>query len=313
MITAKLFDASRYTPFNPNDPHAGGYQVIENWKKTGADGAGEECTLVLTFDEKRKRRDEAILQTWVDIVQAKMRAGTKLDPRKTGWAALAKTADDAEQSIIGVDEEVLAKKKKLCGYASMVYKPAPKSEDTQWATDVLTPAMSGEQIAGTYRMLNRVETCSRALKRNFGLRSKFVRLTEHIRAHVDICVLALLLMRMIEHRLEASGTHLSAQRIARELIDMKVLAIKCSQAETNFLSVAPTCNVRRSQEKLSTASILELMRSGKLKTDNRKAILEACGLKAVPTVSSRAELAGALGTRFPSDGAARPELIEAMM
>lgn len=34
------------------------------------------------------------------------------------------------------------------------------------------------------------------MKSNLGLRPMYVRLAQHIKAHVDICVLALLLMRI---------------------------------------------------------------------------------------------------------------------
>lgn len=85
-LTARMLNRDLYEPFNPDHPEAGGYQVIEGWEK-GTGEKGVACTLVLTYNEKRRRRDKAILDAWRAIVESKMARGEKLGPRKTGWAA----------------------------------------------------------------------------------------------------------------------------------------------------------------------------------------------------------------------------------
>lgn len=300
-LTRKMLDRSLYTPFNPNNPDAGGYQVIKNWKKTGAGGKTLDCTLVLTYDEKRKRRDEAILDTLVEIVKAKQKAGVKIGPRKTGWTSLAKIKDDVEHEILGIDEEELKRKKALCGFAAMVYKAAPASEDAKQKKAVKEADLSGEQIAGTYRMLNHIETCFRTMKSHLGLRPMFVRLATHIKAHVDICVLALLLTRMIQKNLENEGNAISTRRISQALQAMKVAPIKGAGDQTYFISLGQQVNYRRDREKMSTSKIVELLKTGKLAVSDKKLVMQACGMEPIPRFCSRAELARNLGTRFPTD------------
>lgn len=49
--------------------------MIPNWTKTGSNGSPIQCTLVLTYDEKRRRRDEAILDLSLEIIKVKQAAG----------------------------------------------------------------------------------------------------------------------------------------------------------------------------------------------------------------------------------------------
>ena len=67
---------------------------------------------------------------------------------------------DVEKEIIGIDEEVLAKKRELCCVAAMVYNEVPTEKQTEVSDEVKMPALSGDQIAMTYRTLNHIETCS---------------------------------------------------------------------------------------------------------------------------------------------------------
>lgn len=309
-IAKKMLDRSLYTPFNPKNPDAGGYQVIKNWKKTGSGGKQLDCTLVLTYDEKRKRRDEAILETLVEIVKAKQKAGVKIGPRKTGWAALAKTKTGVDQEILGIDEEELKKKRVLCGFAAMVYKAAPPPKNDKQHKVVKEAELSGEQIAGTYRMLNHIETCFRTMKSHLGLRPMFVRLATHIKAHVDICVLALLLTRMIQKNLEKQGYALSPRRISQALQAMQVAPIKGNGDQTFFISLGQRVNYRRDREKVNTPKIVELLKEGKLAVSDKKLVLQACDMEPLPRFCSRAELARCLGTRFPTDQDAFSAIIQ---
>ena len=309
-LTNQMLDRTRYTPFDENDPEAAGYQVVRNWKRTGSSGKAVECTLVLTYDEKRRRRDEAILDAWVEIIKAKQAAGVKLGPRKTSWAALAKTEAGIEQQILGIDEEVLAKKKALCGFAAFVYKQPPAQNEDN---DVKVPPLTGEEIASTYRVLNQIETCFRMLKSNIGLRPMFVWTAQHIKAHVDICVLALLLMRIIQKQLQEKAVKLSPQRISEVLQEMKVLVLKGLGESTSFLSIAPRCSLRRNHNQMNTEEILQLIAERRVGPSERSQVMSACGLRPIPRACSRSELANALGTRFADDQAALPALIAAML
>lgn len=64
---------------------------------------------------------------------------------------------------------------------------------------------------------------------------------------------------------------------------------------------------------MSTQEILKQLKSGALKDNARDAVLAACGMTPIPRVSSRSELGRVLGTRFPTDQDALPELVEACL
>lgn len=312
-LTKKMLNRSAYTPFNKNNPEAGGYRVIDDWEKSGI-GGKIKCKLVLTFDERRKRRDEAILDMLVEIVKAKQAAGVKVSPKKTGWAALAKIDGEIEKEIQGIDEEVLAKKKALCGFAALVYKAAPVKESKTTDKDsIKIPDLDGDQIVSTYRVLNQIETCFRIMKSNLGLRPMFVRTAAHIMGHVDICVLALLMVRIIQWRLQESGGSLSAQRIAAALNGMQVVPIPAGQDALNFASLCLDRNFRRGLEKTATEQIKELLEQNGLGKSEKAQVLQACDMKSIPLICSRTELASALGVRFPTNSAALPELVETVL
>ncbi|KLU63083.1 transposase DDE domain protein [Peptococcaceae bacterium CEB3] len=66
-----------------------------------------------------------------------------------------------------------------------------------------------------YGGLWRIEESFRIMKTDFYARPVFVRKNEHIRAHFQICFVALLIIRIIQHRMGEKA--LSAERIARAL------------------------------------------------------------------------------------------------
>lgn len=87
-----MFDPEGYQPIEKDDPEAGRYKVIDNWPKVNRDtGEVIPVKLVLTYNEKRKLRDEAILEVWKQIVEKKMSKGAKVGPRKTGLGIASET------------------------------------------------------------------------------------------------------------------------------------------------------------------------------------------------------------------------------
>jgi transposase len=71
------------------------------------------------------------------------------------------------------------------------------------------------QIRKAYHGLWRIEESFRIMKSDLYARPVFVRKNEHIRAHFLICFTALLILRIMQHRMGESA--LSAERIARAL------------------------------------------------------------------------------------------------
>ncbi len=299
-LTALMLDRSRYKPINKEDPDIGGYQIIENWEKTGSgQNKSMECTLVLTYNEARRKRDEAILENWVNIVKKKKAAGVKLGPRRTGWASLAKTEDGTDQPIIGVDEDVLEGKRRLCGFAAMVYKKARGTEGTP---------LSGADIASVYHRLNGIEECFRIMKSNLGLRPMYVWTDRSVRGHVTICVLALLLVRLLQQKLKMQGHSLSIDQLCSTLRNASVLAMQGNEGEEAFILAGGSPEVRHGRHAMKTKDLVKMIQKGQLTVSHEAEVMKACGLRPLPRICNRHELARCLGTRFSGIEEVVPEV-----
>ncbi len=309
-LTEQMLDLSKYTDFNPERPEQGKYQVIPNWKKTDIKGNSINCMLVLTFDEKRKRRDDKILDALVEIVKKKAEAGVKLGQSKNGWAALALTDDTKGHPILGVNEKALARKRRFCGFAGIAYEDAPsmakKIAETTDSKETVR-LFSARDVAAQYPKLNRIEDAFRVMKSNLGLRPMYVRNSDHIRGHITVCFLSLLLVRLMQKRLEANKTPLTIQELCSTLSDVCVAPMKFNN-EIVFCHTGHQANVRKGRETLKTSEVLDLMKAKVIKTSHVPDLMRACGLTPLPALCSLQELGTHLRTRFVKPGNAIPEV-----
>ncbi len=304
-LEKQMLDLSKYQLINPNNPEAGKYLTIKNWKKSGTN-ASISCTLALTCNEKRRKRDEAILKVWAEIVKAKQAAGKKLGPRKTGWGSIAKTANAAEQPIADIDQETYDRKLKYCGFAAVVYGTPPESNNHDGK-------LTGMEIAGAYHQLVRIEECFRIMKTHLGLRPMYVRNSDHIRGHIMTCLLALLLLRLVQHRLDEQQTPLSIPRICRALREATVAVLPKGENDVQFLHAGFTAGVRRGNEHLDTMALIKLAKQSKDKESDIEKIMRACSLTPLSRFMSRAELARCLHARYRTPADAVPPVMLAMM
>lgn len=303
-----MLDRSRYQPLNSEAPDGNLYQVVSDWEKSGGSGSKINCTLVFTFNKKRQKRDQAILKFWQGIVLAKKQAGVKTGPRKTGWACLAKTENGKDQPILGIDEKVLQNKLALCGYAAVVYKESPIQADKDGVVSEKNPILKDTEIAGMYHRLNCIEDCFRVMKSNLGLRPMYVFNSKHIIAHCLLVYLALISVRLIQNRAEKSSVHVTAEEISTCLREANVAPLLQSEERSVFATVEQCCNLRKGLERQSTSELVEMIKSGKLKTSKTPEILEVCGLKMPNRFCSLHELARSLKTKFPDFNCAVPTL-----
>lgn len=101
-----------------------------------------------------------------------------------------------------LDIEKLESELKLLGYYSIV------TSETE---------MSDEEIVETYHNLVAIEDEFRIMKMSLNSRPMYVRNEEHITAHLTICTIALLFIRIIQNRLKSKGISMSAERIRKAL------------------------------------------------------------------------------------------------
>ena len=309
-LADRMFDESRYSLYDPNHPEVGRYQVIDNWIKQGAKkDEAVTCTLVLTYNEKRRRRDEAILNAWKDIVERKMAKGAKLDRKKAGWASLAQVADDKPQEIIGINQAVYEQKRRLCGYAAIVYDAPGKNAEAGGTVPI--ERLKPSEIASAYKRQCAIEECFRIMKNHLGLRPMYVWTSDHVRGHVTICVLALLLLRLLQDKLHRQNTPMSIPEICRALKHASVAALSTGEGDDDgvvFLSCERRPSFRRGREHLSTEELAAMVVNKQVATYGITTLLTAVGLQPLPQLCSRQELARCLGTRFPTLFDAIPEL-----
>lgn len=289
--TEMLLNLDEYVPISKEHPELGKYRTVPNWTKTGKGGKKVQCTLVLTWNESRKKRDDVLLDLAIETVKKKMEAGVKIGPRKTGWAQFAQTEEDKkEQKIIGVDEAAVAQRRRFCGFAAMVYSDYPENEES-------TASPSGAEIAGTYHRLNRIESCFRAMKSNLGLRPMYVRTSDHIQGHIMVCFLALVILRVLQDRLDAKGRHMSIEGLCATLNDARMLAWKLGKDVFFFpvRSHSSECGRGMTVREFQTRQKQRTLPGTLALAD----VLHACDLRPVTRFSSMAEAARCLGTRWP--------------
>ena len=310
-LTKEMLDLSKYTAFNSEKPSDGLYRAIPNWKKTDSKGASVDCMLVLTYNEKRKQRDDKILDALVEIVKRKAAAGVKLGQSKNGWAALALTDDTKGHPILGVNEKVLARKRLFSGFAAIAYDDSPETRKKLASEnkDAKEPArtLCARDVAAQYPRLNRIEDAFRIMKSNLGLRPMYVRTSDHIRGHVTVCFLSLLILRLLQYRLEEKRTPLSIREICSSLSGASVAAVKIGK-QVVFCHTGYQANVRKGYESMKTPELLEKIKAGKIKTSHIPDLMRACNLEPIPQLCSLQELGTSLRTRFVKVEKAIPEV-----
>ena len=317
-ITKQMFDLSGYSSFDPENPEKGKYRIIPNWKKAGLNGETVDCMLVLTYNEKRKRRDNKILDIMVDIVNKKAAAGAKIGPGKSGWASIALTDKKPDCAVIGVDEKALEKKRRYSGFAAMVYEDSPSTKKslnpvTQETDDKETESaekkrmLSGREVAAQYPRLNRIEDSFRVMKSHLGLRPMYVRNSDHIRGHITVCCLSLLMIRLVQERLRKNQLCLSIPEICTTLSGACVATLKIGE-NIMFCHVGHHANVRKGRESLNTQEIVMLLRDGKIKASHIPDLMKACDLVPLGRLNTLQELGGSLRKRFLTPQDAIPAL-----
>lgn len=310
QMTERLLDQTKYQWINPKDESMGRYQLIEKWERQSAAGP-VECSLLFTFNEKRKRRDEKILELWRQQVLDKMGKGEKIKPKKSGWASLAKTEKDLKDGakVVGVDEKLYQKRKALCGYAALIYKQAPQPEkDNQKPTTeerTISEAKANETaryLASKYSQINQIEDCFRIMKSNLGLRPMYVRNSDHVKGHITACVIALVLVRLIQRRLEAQATPMSINRICRALQTAKVDLWRTQSGQVIVHPIREGLDsFRVGKERMNYQQLLKELELFNKQPHDIDLIMQACGLKPLNACYSRIELGRCLKTTFASD------------
>lgn len=183
-----------------------------------------DCEIVFTFSQKRKKRDIAQLEA--DIVKAEEAIKNQKDMApvfSSGWKSLIYVkADDANrnknESIYkahSLKKDVIEKRRRLAGFAAVVYKATAKAEG----------GVADEEILNSYSKLVRIEECFRIMKSNFSIRPIYLSNHNRIVAHITICVLALIMLRLLQIKLDENNCSMSLNEISSTLLNAEVAAM----------------------------------------------------------------------------------------
>lgn len=129
------------------------------------------------------------------------------------------------------------------------------------------------------------------MKSNLSFRPMRVRAEEHIVGHTLLCVLALMLARRLQGRLDSIGRHMSVERISDALKSAWITPLARKGAdisESRLMYVRSTRRgrVRFTREEICGKALCCEDQSAKLADDqpDLDSVLEACGLRQVPAL-----------------------------
>ena len=142
------------------------------------------------------------------------------------------------------------------------------------------PASQQARTAACFRMM---AAC--------GMQPMAVHTPEHIQGHLAVCLLAVLLLQLLQHRLRTQGTRISVPEICRSLAEA---------------AIAPIGRVGK--DMLFCLTGAGGAAAGGISRNPMPDIMRACGLSPITRMTSLPELARALHTRFPSPADAISEV-----
>lgn len=195
------------------------YRVIDNFEKKYKNNDSEvtiTCRLMLNYSEVRANRDKALLEIERQKAMDAVSKGRRIGKASTGWQSLVSPADKKGSIASSFKDDVYQRRLSECGYAAVIYHKAPDSEYE----------LTESELAQAYHHQVKIEECFRILKHNIKLRPVYVWTPNHIRGHVMVCILSLLLFRLMEYRLRQHNLYLSIDDISDVLSGAKLAAGK---------------------------------------------------------------------------------------
>lgn len=247
----------------PDPENEGGFTVKEM-----------ECTVIFTYSPTRRQRDMAQLN--YDVVRAQDAVSRHKDMRPcgAGWRGLVSVkADDgstggaAQKAEAAAPEDVEEKKQcrkggkgrnaasnksrttiyradaikqnvidnraGLAGFCAIVYKkPAAAKKE-----------MAPEEICSSHHELSQIEECFRIMKSDFMLRPMYVRREETVTGHILVCVLALIMLRLLEIKLRENGYQPKRSQLLQALGSAMLTVMPNARGGFTFINVGQTTGI----------------------------------------------------------------------
>lgn len=199
----RLFDDSLYTVVSEDYK----YQLFDE-EYEGVDSNGKKIKRVrrvlLYYNGPAARRDKRKRQE--KILKAQKALNNKVYTCQHGYdkyiksnSFVSSTGECADSSVSDIDYSRIEKEEKYDGYFAIITSETDYDE---------------KKIREVYHGLWRIEESFRITKSDLAARPIFVRTENHVKAHLLICFIALVLLRVLQHKMNYS---LSTERIIRAL------------------------------------------------------------------------------------------------
>ncbi len=150
------------------------------WSKKFYDREKAEKKSFLNFIEKLRETPENFRVTALQAKSIRKYLKKEVLNSETGEVL------DSKKVLAMLDEEKLRKELELMGYYLII------------TSEINMP---DSKVIETYHKLSKIEDQFRVMKSTFETRPMFVRSEEHISAHLLICMISLIVMRVIQHRI----------------------------------------------------------------------------------------------------------------
>ena len=190
--------------------------------------------MLLTFSKKRQQHDLAVLEEKFGKARKAVANGDKIKTVNKGFSSFLSADIDTKKLIAKkLKMKLIEKHRKRAGFAAVIYHDVPTKEELIWLQSPKEETKLEQGIVGrngldnvdmsnVYHHLVQIERCFRIMKSNFSIRPMFVRTEAHINAHVLICIISLIMLRLIQKKLEEKGIHLSENAICTGLNDARL-------------------------------------------------------------------------------------------
>ena len=110
---------------------------------------------------------------------------------------------------------MIKKRRQCAGFAGILFKEPPESKEQ------LTPSY----VSSLYHHLVQIEECFRIMKHDFEIRPVYVRERDSINGHILLCVVALIMIRLIQRKFKEDGLSITAQQIQECLESLKLMLL----------------------------------------------------------------------------------------
>ena len=232
--------------------------------KWGSNKYSIDCNMMITFSETRKNRDLSTLEENILQARAAIERKAQINLTKNGWKQFVITSDevtpnaeqnesasgqseqedgasntsdnnvvnDEKQKTKGKSKETKAKKSEPCiavalndkkiekrrecaGFAAILFQPPPGSEES----------MNADYVSSLYHHLVQIEECFRIMKNEFEIRPLFVRDRDSVTGHVLLCVVALIMVRLIQNKAAEKKCSITASKLKEIMNALTLLTL----------------------------------------------------------------------------------------